>query len=549
LTRRLTAESADLAAVAARIAEGISMPLPTHQASQPVLRFATPWLMAAALLTACGGGGGSDEGAPPFGNEGGNAGRGGSSLPASSTLAQQCAADNALAPQASQTATLDRERRWVRSYMGEAYLWYREIPSVNTADANFNLPSVPDSLDNYFQALKTRATTSSNKLKDEFSFTFPTVEWEQLSGSGIVAGFGAEWIFGSSTPPRNVRIAYVDPNTPAAAEALTRGMRVISVNGVSTDDNTSAGIATINEAFASPRTGQRYTFVVADLSNVQRTVSMTAGPVTKTPVQNVTTIDTPSGRVGYITFNDHIDPSEGQLVAAFTQLQTQRVSDLVLDLRYNGGGYLYIASQIGYMVAGNPRTAGKTFERLQFSDRRAADTNDPDSNTPFYNVGSGRPNTGTTANAPLPTLNLNRVYVLASPGTCSASEAIVNGLRGVDVEVVVVGGTTCGKPYGFTAKDNCGISYFPIEFQGVNNKGFGDYADGFRPTTTCTVADDFSKALGDSTEGMLAAALSHRVTGSCGGTATGREGPQAAGGVSFGRVIRHPVRESKIIRR
>jgi carboxyl-terminal processing protease len=200
------------------------------------------------------------------------------------------------------------------------------------------------------------------------------------------------------------------------------------------------------------------------------------------------------------------------------------------------------------MVAGSARTANKTFERLQFSDKRAADNNDPDNNTPFFNVASGIANSGTTENAPLPTLNLNRVYVLASPGTCSASEAIVNGLRGIDVEVVLVGGTTCGKPYGFTAKDNCGISYFPIEFTGVNNKGFGDYADGFKPTTTCTVADDFSKALGDSSEGMLAAVLSHRATGSCGGTAAGREGPQAAGSVAFGKVIRHPVRESKIRR-
>jgi carboxyl-terminal processing protease len=548
LTRRLTAESANLAAVAARIAEGLLMPLPTSRALQPVLRFAAPWLTAAALLSACGGGG-SDAGTAPFGNASNNFGNsGGGSLPASSTLAQQCAADNPLAPTASRTATLDRERRWVRSYMDEAYLWYREIPSVNTTDANFNLASVPASLDNYFEALKTRATTPSGKLKDEFSFTYPTLAWEQLAGSGIVAGFGAEWIFGSSTPPRNVRIAYVDPGTPAATQGLTRGLRVISVEGVSIDDNTSAGIATINEVFGSPRTGQSYTFVVADLSGVQRTVQMTAAQVTKTPVQNVSTITTPSGRVGYMTFNDHIDPAEGQLAAAFAQFQSQGVSDVVLDLRYNGGGFLYIASQVGYMVAGSTRTVGKTFERLQFSDRRAADTNDPDSNTPFYNVGSGRPNTGTTANAPLPTLNLNRVYVLASPGTCSASEAVVNGLRGVGVDVILVGGTTCGKPYGFTAKDNCGISYFPIEFKGVNQLGFGDYADGFAPTATCTVADDFSKALGDSSEGLLAAALNHRTTGSCGGTAAGREGPQAAGAVSFGRVLRHPVRESKFRR-
>ena len=264
-------------------------------------------------------------------------------------------------------------------------------------------------------------------------------------------------------------MAYVDPGTPAATAAVTRGMTVVSINGVSINDNTAAGLAVINEGIFSPRDGQNYDFVLADVSGVQRSVTLRAAQITKTPVQNVSTIDTPSGRVGYMTFNDHILPAEGQLVGAFTQLASAGVTDLVLDLRYNGGGFLYIASEIGYMVAGSARTASKTFERLQFSDRRAADTNDPDNNTPFYNVASGIANTGTTENTPLPTLNLGRVYVLASPGTCSASEAIVNGLRGVGVDVILVGGTTCGKPYGFTAKDNCGLSYFPIEFKGVNN--------------------------------------------------------------------------------
>ncbi len=500
---------------------------------------------AAVLLVSCGGG--SDAGVAPFGDATSNLGNNGGSLPRSSTLAQQCAIDNPLAPTNLRTATLDRERRWARSYMDEAYLWYREIPAVNTADPLFNLPSVPESLDNYFQALKTRAVTASGKLKDEFSFTYPTAEWEALSQSGIVAGFGAEWILGSATPPRNVRIAYVDPGTPAAVQGLTRGMTVVSVEGVLIDDTTDAGIATLNEALFSPVDGQQYTFVLADLAGVQRTVTMTADQITKTPVQNVQTINTPSGNVGYMTFNDHILPAEGQLVTAFAQLASQNVTDLVLDLRYNGGGFLYIASEVGYMVAGATRTGGRTFERLQFSDRRSADTNDPDNNTPFYDAASGFDNTGTTENAALPTLNLGRVYVLASPGTCSASEAIVNGLRGIGVEVVLVGGTTCGKPYGFTAKDNCGLSYFPIEFQGVNDAGLGDYADGFNPSATCAVPDDFSRALGDSSEGMLAAALNHRVTGNCGGTSIGRESPQARA-LAFGKVIRHPVRESKFRR-
>jgi carboxyl-terminal processing protease len=261
-------------------------------------------------------------------------------------------------------------------------------------------------------------------------------------------------------------------------------------------------------------------------------------------VQNVRTIATGTGNVGYLTFNDHILPSEGQLIAAFTQLASQNIDDLVLDLRYNGGGALYIAAQVGYMVAGSARTAGKTFERLQFNDKRTADTNDPDNNFPFFSTASGFTGSNTTANTALPSLNLSRLYVLASPGTCSASEAIVNGLRGINVEVVLVGGTTCGKPYGFTAKDNCGLSYFPIEFQGVNDIGFGSYADGFAPSSTCNVPDDFTRALGDSSEGMLAAALTHRTTGSCGGTSSGRESASARGPVSFGKVLRHPVREN-----
>ena len=75
---------------------------------------------------------------------------------------------------------------------------------------------------------------------------------------------------------------------------------------------------------------------------------------------------------------------------------------------------------------------------------------------------SGVAGTGTVPNTPLPNLGLNRVYVLASAGTCSASESVINGLRGIDVEVIVLGSSTCGKPYGFTAKDNCGLSYFPV---------------------------------------------------------------------------------------
>ena len=123
---------------------------------------------------------------------------------------------------------------------------------------------------------------------------------------------------------------------------------------------------------------------------------------------------------------------------------------------------------------------------------------------------------------PLAALGLKRVYVVTGSETCSASELLINGLRGIDIEVVQIGGRTCGKPYGFEGVANCGASTFAIDVQATNAKGFGDYAGGFHPGGTgptglpgCEVPDDPHHALGDPAEGLLAAALSFRATGQC----------------------------------
>jgi hypothetical protein len=120
--------------------------------------------------------------------------------------------------------------------------------------------------------------------------------------------------------------------------------------------------------------------------------------------------------------------------------------------------------------------------------------------------------------------------------------------------VIVLGASTCGKPYGFTAKDNCGLSYFPVEFQGVNEKGFGDFADGFAPV--CAVGDDLDSALGDANEGLLAAALAYRGGASCAAIAAGSEAlkdaPDAgASGAAVPAVppgiVRPPSRSNKFL--
>lgn len=437
-----------------------------------------------------------------------------------------------------QGQTLD-ENNFLRSYSDDTYLWYDEI--VDQDPGLFNDPLV------YFDELKTTADSPSaapgeciaglnssprnlSKCKDKFHFTFDSAAWLQLSQSGASAGYGVQFAITAASPPRQILIAYTEPNSPATnlPLPLARGADFISVDGESVA-NGDAGV--LNAAFFPSTAGDTHTFEVLDLgAQVTRMVTMTSEIVISAPVQNTKVIDTPTGKVGYILFNDHIATAEQALIDAVNKLKAdagpQVLSDLVLDIRYNGGGFLAIASELAYMIAGDIPTAGQTFELTQFNDKHPATnpvTGQAISPIPFFDTTLGLPFNAPPGQA-LPTLNLRRVYVITGPGTCSASEAIMNGLRGVNVEVVQIGSTTCGKPYGFFEEPNCGTSYFTIQFRGVNAKNFGDYTDGFQPSPVddgmanvlgCPVPDDFTRQLGDAAENRLEVALAHRDGQGC----------------------------------
>ncbi|PTT87710.1 peptidase S41 [Pelomonas sp. HMWF004] len=526
-----------------------------------------------AALAACGGGGGP-AGDPVFGgvSPGGGSSGGGSSGggttgslspdPAgpSASFAQQCAANNTLAASNLRNSTLDSEKKWLRAYFDEAYLWRDEVPRVDPNLATYGGSDTAAAMDAYFEALKSPQLTDSGARRDRFSFTYPTEQWKALADNGVEAGYGAEWTLGSRPPPRRIRVAYVEAGSPAAAAGLQRGDEVISVDGTSADATDTAGVDRLNAGLYPSALGAAHTFVLQRSGAGNLTRSMTSASVSKTPVPIAQVVTTPQGtRAGYLLFNDHTAPSEGQLITAVRSFQSQGLRELVLDLRYNGGGYLYIASELATMIAGTTATAGLPFESLRFNARRSSEN----TTTPFYNQSCFLSGNNCTSVQPLPLMSLTRVYVLAQSGTCSASEAVINGLRGVGVNVVLIGGKTCGKPYGFTAKDNCGVSYFPIEFTGVNAKGFGEYSDGFEPTAGvdnatrfvngCSVADDLSRPLGDTGEAMLASALGHLDSGRCPVLPTPSAGARAQsatvgdGGAAPLLLNRHPARSNRLL--
>jgi hypothetical protein len=474
------------------------------------------------VLQACGGGGGGGSASPS--SDGGSSGPAAVPPPIPSSTfvptvdAQQCDPGNPDAPPNSRTGSLTVEKQWVLSFLNSSYLWYQDIPAVAPTGADYTGPmsqltafNVPLPLDNYFEALKTPRLDATGAKVDKFSFTYDTQLWNSLSQGGQSYGYGASFNIVQGSPPRQIVVGFVQASTPAANAGLVRGATIVNVDGV--DVANGSDVATLNAGLLPTQAGQHTLRYTLPGSNTLQTASLGAQVINELPVQFVKRIPTSSGDVGYIFFSDHIVPAESELISAVQSLQG--VTDLVLDIRYNGGGFLYIANELAYMIAGarNTSTASGSpalFSQLTYNDKwQSMNEADKFSSTSCLPDASFN----CTNTSALPSLNLGTVYVLTQADTCSASETIINGLRGVGVKVKIIGGSTCGKPYGFQPQDNCGVTYFPIQFKNTNAKGLADYADGFAPD--CPVADDYSHALGDPAEAQLSTALGMRSTGNC----------------------------------
>jgi carboxyl-terminal processing protease len=495
--------------------------------------------LSAVTLASCGGGGGGSTPAPPPPPPVAGPTWTQGEYAAGSTFKDRCEiprSGNDLfgRPFPDRAGTALEERFWLRSWTNDTYLWNTEVQDQNPASFTSRTA--------YFAVLKTQAATPSGKSKDSYHESESTVAYQQ-SQLNTSATYGARFVAFATRPPRDYRVAYTERLSPAAAVVngqpnLVRGTRILRVNGVDlVNANTQAELDQLRAGLFPTAAGTTTTFVVRDPdATVDRTVTLTSLVLDASPVNTTRVIDTPTGKVGYILLNTFFpDQTERAVVQAITEMRINGVNDLVLDLRYNGGGLLAVSSQLSYMIAGASRTSGRSFSRLRFNNGTGSVnpvTGGANTPTPFYDktLGFGSPPYLTEGQA-LPTLNLNRVFILSTGSTCSASEAVINGLRGIDFEVNLIGTTTCGKPFGFYPQDNCGETYYTIQFQTTNNKAFGDYADGFIPNNSttsfgvrvpgCEVADDLTRALGDPAERLLAAALQFRSNGSCPSPAAG----------------------------
>jgi len=409
------------------------------------------------------------------------------------------------------------EKMWLRSYSDNTYLWYSEIEDNDPN--NFNVAG-------YFGQLITNQTTDSGEPKDNFHFSQDTADYKKQTQSGVKSGYGISWQLNEEdlTPPRKITVRYTEPNSPSALVDLKRGSQILEVDGA--DFVNGNNVEVINAGLFPVEAGESHEFKLLEPDGTIITKTIVSADVVSSPVQNTKVIETEIGKVGYLQFNSHIGLAQEGLIDAIREFSNENVSEVVIDLRYNGGGLLAMASQFAYMVAGDNATDNRTFEKTIFNDKYPSTnpiTGNSLSPTPFYDKKIDYVAYKFTSED-LPSLDLQRIFVLTTGSTCSASEAFMNGLRGIDIDVIQIGTSTCGKPYGFYPQDNCGDTYFTIQFKGVNAKGFGEYSDGLVPKESpqfasevkgCKVEDDYSKALGDPTEGMFSAALEYMKSESC----------------------------------
>lgn len=490
--------------------------------------------IATFLLSACGGSGGSDL------VPGGDTERVWQAgvYKDSASFANLCEAPRAGVSSITGVPFPDRagsslqEKQFLRSWSYETYLWFDELPDLN--------PNNSDTPQAYFNRLVSNEKTESGAYKDNFHFYEPT-EAEEAWTAGITYGYGlnlkVDWNI-----PRSIDVVYSDTASPAADENIKRGAKIIAVDGLSVATMSQDSLL---DALYPSQINAVHEFEILDMgANETRTVILESASLDTDSVSVAKVIEQGDSKVGYVQFNTFIPDAQDQWVTAINNLSQAGVTDLVVDMRYNGGGYIAVAAQVGYMIAG-ANTTGKVF----YQD--VANAKMPQEE-PWAFIDTGM--YGINKYLPLPTLNLARVYVLATSGTCSASELVINSLRGIGVSVYLIGDTTCGKPYGFLPQPNCGTTYYTIQFKAINAQGFGEYSDGFIPSALdngldkvkgCYVADDLTRELGDPSEKLLAAALTLRATGACPSGISARQ-QKVSGTLEASQLFRPKVREIMI---
>lgn len=364
-------------------------------------------------------------------------------------------------------------------YARDIYLWYNQIPSTFNAQSY----SDPNAIMEAIRAYSIEPGFSTPV--DRWSFAYKQQDWDNVS-SGISQDFGLNVFFRASD---DLRVKLVEKESPAGKAGIKRGWRITKVNGSTniTTSNTDFLITNIFESNSTSFTFQKPGGTTAD-------ITLNAATYQEHPVILDSVYTTSTKKAGYLAFNSFLgDTTEiyNNFQRIFNRFSSQNVQDVIVDLRYNGGGYVSVQEKLAdYLV--NASGNGNIMMTEKYNDKYTQ-----------YN--------STARFRKLGPLNLSRVFFIVSNNTASASELLINNLKPY-MEVKLVGpSNTYGKPVGFFPIPVGDWYVFPVSFRTVNKNGEGNYFNGL--SLDNKVADGLDKDWGDASEACLASVLKYINTG------------------------------------
>jgi carboxyl-terminal processing protease len=427
-------------------------------------------------------------------------------------------------------STLDLIKDSIYLYTKEDYYWNTSIPEYTA----FNPRAVSGSSDDEAVAKEVdmlsqyainpatgQAYEYNSNSPGEAKYSFIDNGQTSTSLGGTNGDFGFALTYYTSAT--DLRVRYVYPGSPAGNAAMHRGDLVVKMNNRT---SLSASITNDYNAVVAGLSGNALTMTLQRPNGTQYDVSINRGSYTVNPVLLYKVIDQGTKKVGYVVFNSFTSPANAQpkLLEAFNYFATNGITDLVVDLRYNGGGYVSTAEYLTNLIvpAGKTNTTMyNTFYNSILTSGKAQLLRNQvrkDNNGNAYNyaqidfsLAGNKVNFSKVGN-----LNVNRVFFIVTGSTASASELTINNLR-PHMNVQLIGRTTYGKPVGFfDIKINKYELYVP-EFETKNSADQGGYYTGMAPGSSAypgyLAGDDLSKDFGDPAEGLLARALAYVNTG------------------------------------
>lgn len=405
--------------------------------------------------------------------------------------------------------------------LNQFYLWQGDVPTL--ADDRFNTQEALNSYlkgyskpENLFEDLLNKPISKFPKGEAIDRFSWIVEDYSVLEGElqGTTKNNGIDFRLsykpGSSTDVFGF-VRYVIPNSDAAAKGVKRGDLFTGVNGTQ---------LTVSNYEALLLDSDSYTLNLADYNGTTyvsngKSVSLVKSTLDENPILINKVITSGSHKIGYLMYNGFYPNYDTQLNEAFGQLAAQGITDLVLDLRYNGGGSVQTATRLASLITGQFKDQIFAKEKWNSKVNAYYESEDPESlNNRFVDNMDGQP---------LNSLRLTKVYILTTNGTASASELVINGLAPY-ISVVQIGDVTVGKNVGsvtlydsetFTkTKVNPNHKYAmqPLVLKIVNATGFGEYTNGLQPTYKQLEYVATLGVLGDPSEPLLNAAIS-AITG------------------------------------